>query len=762
MLIKRLSSIKNVGRLVDCEQKGPELNHYNLFFAENGRGKTTLCAVLRSLKTGEPEHIYERTTVPITNNPEVSIQLDAKTASYKEKKWSMPVPDIEIFDATFVAQNIHAGEYVNHGHRKNLFQVIIGEEGGKIAEEIEKIDEASRKKSSDIGIKKTEIQRHLPNGVKLEEFLNLTEVSDIDNKIADKQSDLQIAQQAEKIRTHPIIEQLVIPSPPSDFEVILSTNLDNISEDIETRIERQIENHKMHEHGQKWISEGLGYIHGNACPFCGQNIKDLDLIKIYKQFFSEEYTTLIEKINLFEETVEGTFGDLSLARLGATLANNANNIQFWKEFVTFEVNEFDFENLVTAHMTLLRSAMLSLIQNKRKNPLMSVSTDKTFRTAKEKYNEAIKVLEVYNNEIDVVNKVIEEQKEKAKSADSMAIEEEIAILTLKKLRHNSTLKPLCDEYLSLKSDKEKLNNKKNDAKRKLDNFADSAISNCEKTINELLSKFGAGFSITKSGKNYAGGKPSSVYEIQINNHSIPLGDDSTPLGEICFRTTLSAGDKSALALAFFLARLEHDSRKADRIIVFDDPFSSQDRHRRECTANLLEKYGKQCAQLLLFCHDPYFLDLVYSKLCKSKRHCLQLSRAPNNTTTIKEWEIKKETRSKYFKDHEDLLSYQQKNVGDKLDIVRKIRPVLEGYLRYRFPNQFPDDEWLGGMIRLIRNDSEKYPTDPDFLEKIEEINDFSKKYHHDTNPEKADTEPINDTELCNYAQRTLGIVGGLT
>jgi hypothetical protein len=43
---------------------------------------------------------------------------------------------------------------------------------------------------------------------------------------------------------------------------------------------------------------------------------------------------------------------------------------------------------------------------------------------------------------------------------------------------------------------------------------------------------------------------------------------------------------------------------------------------------------------------------------------------------------------------------------------------------------------------------------------LAQLNDYSKKYHHDTNPGKADSEPINDGELQGYVQRTLAIVGG--
>lgn len=96
---------------------------------------------------------------------------------------------------------------------------------------------------------------------------------------------------------------------------------------------------------------------------------------------------------------------------------------------------------------------------------------------------------------------------------------------------------------------------------------------------------------------------------------------------------------------------------------------------------------------------------------------------------------------------------------DLIDIARKIRPVLAGYLRYRFPNKFPANEWLGYMIGRIRNEGAQHPMHP-ALEELEGINNYSKKYHHDTNPGKADSELINDGELKTYVQHTLAIAGG--
>ena len=45
------------------------------------------------------------------------------------------------------------------------------------------------------------------------------------------------------------------------------------------------------------------------------------------------------------------------------------------------------------------------------------------------------------------------------------------------------------------------------------------------------------------------------------------------------------------------------------------------------------------------------------------------------------------------------------------------------------------------------------------LEGLTDLNDYSKKYHHDQNP-SADTEPVDDGELRTYAKRTIDLVGG--
>jgi len=46
------------------------------------------------------------------------------------------------------------------------------------------------------------------------------------------------------------------------------------------------------------------------------------------------------------------------------------------------------------------------------------------------------------------------------------------------------------------------------------------------------------------------------------------------------------------------------------------------------------------------------------------------------------------------------------------------------------------------------------------LTELEDINDYSKKFHHDKNP-YADSEHLDHTELLAYVKRTLNVLQGV-
>ena len=124
-MIRKIVEIENVGRFLAYKATGDvELKRYNLIFAENGRGKTTLCSILRSLQTGDPAHILGRATLGSTQPPRVNIRTDSGNAIFSNAAWSMTLPAFAIFDSTFVSENVYSGNVIGLDHRRNLSTVI--------------------------------------------------------------------------------------------------------------------------------------------------------------------------------------------------------------------------------------------------------------------------------------------------------------------------------------------------------------------------------------------------------------------------------------------------------------------------------------------------------------------------------------------------------------------------------------------------------------------------------------------------------------
>lgn len=602
------------------------------------------------------------------------------------------------------------------------------------------------------------IEATLPSGVKLEAYLKVADLPDVSSKLAAKLAALSTAKQSDAVAKRGGPTKVPTPLLPESVFATLAKTLADVSAEAEAKIKAHITNHKMGGRGEAWISEGLGFANGNLCPFCAQDTGSGPLIEAYRQYFSEAYDGLVGEIDKLESEVGSALGEAAVAELGRVLAEDSASIDFWRQHVPIAVMNPDADALRDV-LNAQRKVIEEAIGRKKARPLDAIAPSKELLEAVQAVSGIVQLLGEYNAQIDALAPVISSKRIAAGKANVPLLEGEIAALKLAQQRHEKKGKAFCDEYQNLVKQKAELDERKSKAKEKLDEHADQIISKYEKKINELLSGFGAGFSVVNTKKSYVGGTATSGYQLRISSHAIDLGDVGTPIGTPCFRTTLSAGDKSALALAFFLARLELDPNKSQKIVVFDDPFNSQDRSRRERTAELLKKYGGECRQLLVLSHDPLFLHLVYTRLPKADRHCLQLSRVPDNFTTIEEWDVEKETQDGYFRDHAALNSYLLNGATDLLATVRRIRPVLEGYMRYRFPNQFPPDRWLGDMIAHVRNEGPKHPMHPALAE-LEGINDYSKKFHHDSNPGKADSEILDDGELRLFAKRTLELAGG--
>jgi hypothetical protein len=129
---------------------------------------------------------------------------------------------------------------------------------------------------------------------------------------------------------------------------------------------------------------------------------------------------------------------------------------------------------------------------------------------------------------------------------------------------------------------------------------------------------------------------------------------------------------------------------------------------------------------------------------------------------MNEWNIVDATRSEYLQDYFALVTFLEEGTGDLRDPARKISLLIEENLRMRFPDIFGSTEWFGDFLDKIRNST---PADSalgmkPLLSELEDLNNFSKKYHHATNP-AASREPITDGALRSYATRALKFLRGM-
>ena len=225
-MLKKFLSIRNIGRFRNCQPVGDvELRRLNLIFGGNGQGKTTLCAIIRSLQTGDSRYLSERTTRGQPDAPAVMIRTDGGNANFGSGGWSETMPAVAIYDSKFIHQNIYAGELVDHDHKKRLYRVMIGEQGVTLARKVDQLDEESRNVAKEIRQKKKTVEAFLPDGVTLKEFLGLEKHDALDEAISAKAADVSALERAADIKGKAGLQKISLPALPDNFVDVLAKDL---------------------------------------------------------------------------------------------------------------------------------------------------------------------------------------------------------------------------------------------------------------------------------------------------------------------------------------------------------------------------------------------------------------------------------------------------------------------------------------------------------------------------------------------------------
>ncbi len=135
-MIRRIRLLRNIGQFDSVDTAATiALGRLVLVYAENGRGKTTLAAVLRSLASGDPIPITERRRFAAARAPHVVLDCDGgpPDAVFQDGRWNRTLPELVVFDDVFVDANIHSGLVVEARHRQNLHELVLGARGVELS-----------------------------------------------------------------------------------------------------------------------------------------------------------------------------------------------------------------------------------------------------------------------------------------------------------------------------------------------------------------------------------------------------------------------------------------------------------------------------------------------------------------------------------------------------------------------------------------------------------------------------------------------------
>lgn len=753
----KIESIHAVGRFKDYTAKGnTTFRDLVALYSPNGNGKSTLGDIFRSLQSNEADIIHGRHTLNSATPSKIVIRLqDKKQARFNGKQWNRPCPEISIFDETFIEETIHSGNVVEAHQRKRLHQVVIGKESVAIQTKMDAIDRINKKLSGKIIDAQDDMEAHFP-GLLEKTVLDIPLIEDIDNKIKELNIVIENLKQIDDIQEAQLPEQIVALTSPCDTASCLSVKLSDLVAQAREKVQTHLDSSKMDDKGERWIQKGMKWSDNGKCPFCGQALDNSPIFDLFETYFDDEYNQLMAKLDHIKNDTQISFGDKTIHRIQLGVSNNEKVMGFWAKLIKTTLPEIDVDKAITPAVLKTSTGLMDLLEAKAKNPINEIKIASDAEWISE-LQTACETIQGYNDlvakacgEIELLRKSLEE-------GNLGAAKMELQSLMLSKQRHTPEVAAVCSRFVRYTAAKKKLTAQKAKLRKSLNKLSATILKKHGANINLYLRQFGTAFKIENLDTAHASGKPSTNFEILINGCSVKTTGSTK--GSPHFGNTLSTGDKRALAFAFFLSMVNQDPEISDKLIIFDDPFSSLDSFRRSRTKDrILELVGK-ARVVIVMSHDRDFLWHVTEKAGKQKIALKIVNK--KGTSVIEEWDIDADTLDQYEKDILQLRTYNSgENDNDHLAVARSLRPSLEGMFRREFAEMFGKNDWLKNMIDEVKNadaDDKIYRFTP-VVSELEDIKEYTNPFHH--SDVKKDGISIDPEELRSYCTSVLYVLDG--
>lgn len=757
-MINRIKLLRNVGQFDNVSPpQQTSFTPFSLVYGENGRGKTTIAAILRSLAIGDPVLVEERKRLGSQHPPHVVIDHTGGQSIFQNGAWTQPLTNIAVFDDTFVSANVCSGIEVQSAHRQGLHELILGAQGVSLNITLQGHVRRIEEHNATLRDLADAIPANARGPYGVDAFCNLETDDEIDAKIQDAERRLAAARSADAIRQRPGFQNFALP----DFDIVsIDAVLGRGLPDLEAEAGERVRVHlaKLGRGGETWISEGMPRIEpvsvdaeSEVCPFCAQDLGGSQLIEHYRAYFSQAYKDLKAVIRETGISVRDTHGGDIPSAFERDIRTAVQEHEFWKDFA--ELPQIDIDTAAIARQwNAAREAVLEQLRAKASAPLEPMALTLKARQAIIDYRARIEEVAALSGRLVAANANLDIVKEQAQADDLAALTDDLAKLRGKKARFDPTVEPRCDAYLTEKTAKTETEALRTQARAALDQYRERIFPAYETTINDYLRRFAASFRLDEVKSVNTPSGSSASYSVVINQQNVKVSAYTGP----SFRNTLSAGDRNTLALAFFFASLEQDPNLANKIVIIDDPITSLDEHRTLRTREEIFAISQRVQQVIVLSHSKPFLCHLWEQADRNVSTALRVNRAAVGSE-LAVWDVRNDSVSEHDKRHELVRGYLfAADPAKEREVAAALRPMLEAFMRVACPEHFPPGQLLGPFIgqceqRLGANNQILSAND---ITDLRALLVYANQFHHDTNP-AWQTAAINDAELTDFADRTL-------
>lgn len=754
-MIHRFQLLRNIGQF-DSATSNLQIARLTLVYAENGRGKTTLAAILRSLGTGDPIPIVERRRLAAQHPPHVVLECTGgpPPATFMNGVWNRTLQNIAIFDDVFVGENVYSGLVVGTEHRQNLHELILGKQGVALNQTVQQLVGRIEAHNSELRLRAAAIPAAERGPFGVDQFCELPARPDIDEAIRATEQSLAAAREQNQVRGGFPFDRVSLPSfDPQALTVLLGQDLPGLDAAAEAAVRAHLVG--LGVGSEAWASEGMRLLdHApNACPFCAQGLGGSPVIAHYREYFGAAYAQLKRNLGVALANIERTHGGNVLAAFERAIRVTVERREFWSRFCEIPAIAVDTAE-VARRWQDARTAVATALIAKQGAPLEPFVLPPEATRAIDAYEGERQRLIAIDEILGRANETIRITKERAATADPLVVAADLARLRATRARHTPAMTALCNRYVTERAAKAITEQQRDAARTALEQYRATVFPGYQAAVNVYLQRFNAGFRLDHVTSTFTRGGPTCTYNVVINNAAVRVAGGAVT-GEPSFRTTLSAGDRNALALAFFFASLDQDPALADKIVIIDDPVSSLDAHRSLTTVQEMRRLARQAAQVIILSHSKHFLCRIWEGADRATRAALQVNR-DGLGSAIDLWNPDEDSITEHDRRHALLKRHLVNNDPNARNVAEAIRPVLEAFLRVAHPDAFPPGTLLGPFQNLCtqRVGTPGEILNPAKLQELEDLIEFANRYHHDTNP-AYEVEIINDAELVGFVRRTL-------